>query len=467
MRKKYTLFHFSTGDFKGVERYLNQQAARGWELETVGLLLGRWRRTDRAGLTWCVDLANPKQAREDREDYLALCGEGGWELVGMTNGMYLFKSMPERKAIPVQTDPVLERKNYNRYYIKDMIRSAIALLAYLGVYALMLWSLDRDWAGGMRSFLQSLRYSWFDSWIMTVLLLLLPVWGLAVMWRLANVVWAMIRVRDGKLKAPMPWLMWGNGIVGAVVMVSFGLVLAMVGLDFFLSGMDSISLIVILVVYAGYALYKALELEKELFSGERRNYLRFGVGMAIVVAALIAAAALTPYGEWSSYGNDKTALAKYVTTETAPLVRTDDLGLPLDDADEGLGFFDLRHTLTPAGERWEIENHYWTDGLWTSGCETYQTVFAWQAERLVLAKIAEMKWSAGDNDLYTMPGVELEPVALEWADEAWYGGFSWSDGNNMGSVLVLRKGTLVCRLSAPVELMTEELLSVIRTRLGL
>ena len=39
-RKKYTLFNFCTGDFKGVEQYLNRQAAKGWKLDKVGVLLG-------------------------------------------------------------------------------------------------------------------------------------------------------------------------------------------------------------------------------------------------------------------------------------------------------------------------------------------------------------------------------------------------------------------------------------------
>ena len=41
-RKKYTLFNFCTGDFKGVEQYLNRQAAKGWKLDKVGVLLGRF-----------------------------------------------------------------------------------------------------------------------------------------------------------------------------------------------------------------------------------------------------------------------------------------------------------------------------------------------------------------------------------------------------------------------------------------
>lgn len=127
---KWTIFHFSAGDFKGVERYLNKQAAKGWELERAGLLLGRWRRTERAGLTWCVDLANPRQEREEQEEYLALCREGGWGLAAISNSMYLFKSLPGRDPAPVQTDRELERRNYNRYYIREIILSLIVVAEF-------------------------------------------------------------------------------------------------------------------------------------------------------------------------------------------------------------------------------------------------------------------------------------------------------------------------------------------------
>ena len=79
-RKKYTLFNFCTGDFKGVEQYLNRQAAKGWKLDKVGVLLGRFIWAERDDLRWCVDLADPKREREEEEDYLGLCAEGGWDL---------------------------------------------------------------------------------------------------------------------------------------------------------------------------------------------------------------------------------------------------------------------------------------------------------------------------------------------------------------------------------------------------
>ena len=59
MKVKWTPFWFMPGDFKAVERYLNRQAAKGWQLEKLGLF-ARWRRTERNDLRCCVDLAGPE-----------------------------------------------------------------------------------------------------------------------------------------------------------------------------------------------------------------------------------------------------------------------------------------------------------------------------------------------------------------------------------------------------------------------
>ena len=111
MNRKWTLFTFSRGDFKTLERYLNEQAERGWELESVGIF-ATWKRTERRDLCWCVDLAKPRESREERLAYADLCGEAGWELAALTGQMYLFKSRPGVTPIPIQTDPELERNNY-------------------------------------------------------------------------------------------------------------------------------------------------------------------------------------------------------------------------------------------------------------------------------------------------------------------------------------------------------------------
>ena len=82
MRKtKHVLFTFSPYEYKGVEAYLNSQAARGWELENVNPLgVARFRRAQRADLRYCTDLLSYRRRREGRQaerEYLELCRGGG------------------------------------------------------------------------------------------------------------------------------------------------------------------------------------------------------------------------------------------------------------------------------------------------------------------------------------------------------------------------------------------------------
>ena len=94
---KYTLGGFSAGDYRAVERYLNEQAAAGWELVRAGAVLAKWRRTDRKDLCWCVDLASTRQSREERLDYLAFCvrAAGSWQPI--PGGCTCSAPAPERR----------------------------------------------------------------------------------------------------------------------------------------------------------------------------------------------------------------------------------------------------------------------------------------------------------------------------------------------------------------------------------
>ena len=55
----------------------------------------------------------------------------------------------------------------------------------------------------------------------------------------------------------------------------------------------------------------------------------------------------------------------------------------------------------------------------------------------------------------------MEPVDLDWADEAWYG-----EDDNGCSALVVRVGRNVTCLTSQEKLRTEELLTVIEGRLA-
>lgn len=461
--RKWTLFHFSNGDFKGVEQYLNRQAAKGWELEKTGLFLARWGRTERTDLRWCVDLAKPRQEREDREEYLALCADGGWELAVMANNMYLLKSRPGCRPVPVQTDPEIEKSLYKKYYIKEIILSAIIIAAWIAFYVLMF----RAGGGNWDSLLRSFRYGWYERWMVAAMLVGLPVFGVCCLWRLVNFLLTVFRNQGGKIKAPSGWIMWTNAATGALMLLVLLALVVGAGLDTVLTGEGNISLLVLLGMYGAYGVYRAFTLERELFPLERRRNLYLGLGCLLALVLLILSMVITPYGSWSTYRDDEEGLTHYGQLESAPVARGEDLGLPLEEND----WAKILHTVTPVGQRWQVMNHYFGSGLSMTGCETYRCRFTGQAKGLTRAMLDEVAYWADSNraqehssyDIITAPpGVAMEGTALDWADEAWYG--QQEDGM---SVLILRLGKQVTRLSSPEPLLTAELLPIIRERLGL
>lgn len=473
--KKYTLFHFATGDFKAVERYLNHQADKGWELERTGLLFARWKKTERTDLRWCVDLANPKENRdrEARKEYIDFCAEGGWELLTLYNGMFLFKSLPGRNPPPVQTDPELERKNYNKYYVRTTILSAIYVVAMIAFYALLFFLAGRA-GGDLEYTVETTKLEWHRHWLAVGTMAAVPLWGLWALWRLADFIRAMASNRGGVIGVPPRWVMWAN--CGASVLALFAALLFFlgVGLETALQTGANATLYILLAIWAGTFLYRAVSYEFELYPRERRTVRRLGWKCLVILAALAVGEIAAPYGEWDTSDFDVLrdydgTMKQYALLEEEPVVRGEDLGIPLGAGDSD--WLDLTHEYTPVGERWLSEYVQWDSGGWPGviGCETYVSPTLRQARLAQKQMLAEMEWWSDSRNrekvasylvLVAPPQVELEPITLPWADEAWYG------ANETASVLVVRVGRQVTRLSAPMELMTEEWLPIIEGRLA-
>ena len=443
---KDTLGGFSAGDYRAVERYLNDQAAAGWELVRVGPVRAKWRRTERTDLRWCVDLASPRQSREERLDYIALCGEGGWDLAAFTGGMYLFRSRPGEEVIPVQTDSVLERKNYNRYYIRDCILSVVVVLAWIGFYALMGWGMGSDWGQA----LEELNRSRQESWTLTALLPAAVLLGLCAVWKLADFAAGLWRARGGAVPVSPRWVMRVNGLCGVLYLLGAALVLAGAALDGVLGiSRANVSLGLLLAMWGCVCLYRGFLLEEDLYPGERKNVRRTGFVLFGLLAALILCWATTPYGTWSDYRDPQKTETHYAAMEADPVVRLEELGL--DGADRRM----LDDVVTPLGHIWRAET---SDALWILGSRSVRCWSESQAARLAEKYQADIARSAGGLSRYAMPGVELELLDLDWADAAWYGEFRGTERSF--SVLLLRMGRLVCRLTVPGELSKEQLTAI-------
>lgn len=232
-RKKYTLFNFCTGDFKGVEQYLNRQAAKGWKLNKVGVLLGRFIWAERDDLRWCVDLADPKREREEEEDYLGLCAEGGWDLAAKTNNMYLFCSRPA--CGPHQSRPTRSWTG----------RTTISIISSQPYYLFSslpgCWRCGPCWPGPWQRLWHAGGYGeggpvWLDGelddpggsggpW---------PVVGVG------GVASGRLSRRPGpqpeRLRPPRPWTMWVSAVVSSVMVLAWGVVVLGAAGDALLTG---------------------------------------------------------------------------------------------------------------------------------------------------------------------------------------------------------------------------------------
>ena len=467
--KKYTLFPASTGDFKAIEGYLNRQAEKGWELEKVGALFARWRRSERADLRWCVDLANPKENRdrEARKDYVDFCAEGGWELLTLRNNMYFFRSIPGRNPPPVQTDPDLERKNYNKYYVRNTILSAIYILGMLAFYTFLFLVSGED----LEYTVQSTRVEWHLHWLAVGFAAAVPLWGVTALWRIADFIRALLTNRDGEIGTPPPWVMWANCVVSLLGGLGTASFFLGIGLEGILQGSVEISVFILLACWAGGLLYRSFTYEFELYKGEIRFTRNLGLAILAVFVAMIVGRVASPNGNWSTNrfdyrSNYDSTMAQYALLEELPMVRTEDLGVALK-TDEN-DYLDLTREYTPVGERWEVEYTIWEKSMSRIGCETISSPMLFQTKLAERQMVAEVQWWSDSLNrekvssylvLVAPPQVELEEVELPWADSAWYG------ENETASVLVVRIGKQVTRLSAPLHLMTEELLPVIEGRL--
>lgn len=461
MKNKWTFMAFSRGDFKTLERYLNEQAEQGWELDKVGIFT-RWKRTQRRDLTYCIDLAKPKQNREARLDYTELCAEGGWELTAFTGSMYIFKSRPGAELIPIHTDPELERKQYNRYYIWNTILSVLVLVLYFG----FLVGMGAALGGDFRGYFGGLKYQSLYNWTVLFLPAAMPLWGIWAVWKLADFVRAVLKGRRGEIGRSPRWVMWINTILAFVAGAGAGIFFVGFTLETLL-GQDFESYLYIwCLVWAGILLYRALCIEKELFRHERRRHVVGGVACLICFVLLVVGRVAFRPGDWSTSGysaKSEEGFAAYEQTLALPLVHGEDVGI-LFLPEEGENVY-VTHCVTPVGEKWELEYYYGikksSSGFLNVGTQTVSCFSKAQADRLT-----EAFADGYDLSRYApWPQEGLSPVEIDWADEAWYGTVIPKDGEVI-SVLVLRVGEQVTRMIYPADLLSVENLEIIRAELS-
>ena len=134
MREKKTRwFRYTAEDAKAAQAELDRQAAEGWELEEVGFFTATFRRSAHPRPCWVEPARWTSIRRKDeaaRADYLALCGDAGWELASEDGGLFYFRAKEGADPVPVQTDEAVEWEDVWKKALHDQTWSVAGLLIY-------------------------------------------------------------------------------------------------------------------------------------------------------------------------------------------------------------------------------------------------------------------------------------------------------------------------------------------------
>lgn len=474
-KTKRTLFTFSAYEYKGVEEYLNRQAAQGWELVKVGLFSAKFRATDRTDLKYCTDLLSYRRRSEGRErqrEYLELCREGGWELVDRAGHIGIFASLPGTDPAPIQTDPDTEWYSYQRAYRNSLFWSVVAILpVVLEVVLLLLLARNADIAVG-ESLVRAFRFNWTRSWIAAAFYLALPIFFVTGLWKLGDFWWNWSRTRRaGTIHTPARWAMWANGAANlagwlALMAVSAGGVAETIQRKGPVSSLIGLAIGGVIIFF-----WPSFTYEDEVYPREYRRMRIYGAAITIL-CVLIIAANLRYGGDTVNFWRDNSDFSEhYARLEDVPVVREMDYGVQPE------GAYTFRQGVGPAGSYAILMNDL-NQEMNASSCSRYDCYTGWLAKCIMetlkdeaeragkgTARVGSQIWTIWDYNAST-----LERVEIPWADEVWYGAWSTNDAAQSsakeGTVLVLRGGNTVVRICAQTDLLDEDTLEAIQIRLG-
>ena len=471
MRKtKHVLFTFSPYMYKGVEGYLNDQAARGWELVKVGPLgIARFRRTQRTDLKYCADLLTylrGKDGQEEQREYLALCREGGWELVARRGSLGLFASLPGMDPAPIQTDPDVEWEHYKRAYWNSLLYVAAVILCY--AFRLFLHIFVGE---GLEELSQSIRFDWLRDWSIAGWLTALPIFCGVALWKIGGFLrtWAYTR-QTGAIQVPARWAMWANAVVNLIGLAAFLVVMAGYVAEIVQNGSPVATFVMFAIVGAAVFFWPNLTHVDQVYPLNYRQVRIYGAGL--VALGLLMAAVAWWHGGHTVYfwrGNDD-FLAYYTPLEDMPIVREADVGVQPE------GAYTLSRGVGPAGRYTLLMMSPGNslgeelDGVSCSRYACWSGGMAAQVADTLRQEAEQPEYRVGaagsmERILRDYQPREMDPISLDWADEAWLG--SWTNGvEEQGQVLVLRKGSVTVRVVGPVDLTDEDILENIQARLG-
>lgn len=215
--KKRIWFPYLSVDYKAAEERLNELGAQGWRLTEMANnyftnSLPVFQRESRP-LRYCVVLS---KSYPGRESYLDLCAEAGWRFICCADGLDYFISAPGERPVPLETDPVLERRKALRRFGRNTLLFGGLTLLLVALWGWLLLG-RRGYNSGVLKLLQENH---------DLLLLLVMVFWLAVsVWWTCTNLFCWLRCR--RMGAPPVTGQRRARVRGAVPMLLFLLYIGM------------------------------------------------------------------------------------------------------------------------------------------------------------------------------------------------------------------------------------------------
>ena len=124
---------YSIYDRAGLEKHLEDMAAKGWMLDKMGQYLWYYRRTESRKIKFAVSffpsasVFDPAPS-EKQETYREFCEHAGWNFIGCSGQLEVYWHEDEN-AVPLLTDPMMEIKTIHKTAKKTVILSNVLLFA--------------------------------------------------------------------------------------------------------------------------------------------------------------------------------------------------------------------------------------------------------------------------------------------------------------------------------------------------
>lgn len=116
MEDKRVWLPYRTTEPEQLTRYFEEMAAQGWYPEKVGQYTAKFRQGKPRNLRYCIDFTDVKNDEAELRRYTALCGDSGWRFRLKSSDGWLLFSTKDPNAQPLQTDPALAARNFQKFF---------------------------------------------------------------------------------------------------------------------------------------------------------------------------------------------------------------------------------------------------------------------------------------------------------------------------------------------------------------